>query len=272
MSGSATGDLTQALVSGVRSGAMAPRLPRALRAGANAVTVALAGSLLLSACELPRFGAPDPASDQGRRIGGLWSGFFLAAAAVALLVWVLLAVVLIRHRRRPGDEDRIPSQRAYNIPIEVIYTAIPVVIVAVLFLFSVSTERKVTAVSKHPAVRVEVVGFQWGWRFRYLDEGFTVDAEPGKPPELVLPLGAPSNLRLVSTDVNHSFWVPNFLSKRDLIPNVRNEITVTPTRTGTFIGRCAEFCGLDHWQMYFTVRVVPERQYEAWARARRHGS
>jgi cytochrome c oxidase subunit 2 len=234
--------------------------------GLPAAVVALA----LSGCDLPRFGAPDPASDQGRRIGTLWSGFFLAAVAVALLVWVLLAVVLIRSRRRPGDDDHIPSQRAYNIPVEVAYTALPVIVVAVLFFFSIHTERQVTRVSKDPAVRVRVVGFQWGWRFEY--PGFTVDAEAGKPPELVLPLGKPSNLRLVSTDVNHSFWVPRFLSKRDLIPNVRNEITVTPTRTGTYIGRCAEFCGLDHWQMYFTVRVVPDAEYATWAHARRSGS
>src|SRR4051794_24158410 len=115
---------------------MAPRLPRTAVACARAGTAAMGAAILLSSCDLPRFGAPDPASDQGRRIGSLWSGFFLAAAAVALLVWVLLAVVLIRSRRRPGDEDHIPSQRAYNIPVEVAYTAVPVLIVAALFFFS----------------------------------------------------------------------------------------------------------------------------------------
>src|SRR5918997_1639468 len=93
---------------------------------------------------------------------------------------------------------------------------------------------------------------------------YNVPGEPGEPPEMVLPLGRPVQLELISTDVNHAFWVPDFLSKRDLIPGVENSITVTPTETGSYIGRCAEFCGLDHWQMYFSVRVVPEDEYEAW--------
>ncbi len=103
----------------------------------------------------------------------------------------------------------------------------------------------------------------------YPDEGITVTGAPGEAPELVLPVDQPSQLDLVTTDVNHSFWVPDFLSKRDLIAGVDNSITVTPTETGTYKGRCAEFCGLDHWRMSFTVRVVPEAEYEAWARGRR---
>jgi cytochrome c oxidase subunit 2 len=228
-----------------------------------ALAAALVGTLALGACDLPRFGAPDPASDEGRHVADLWSGFFLAAVAVAVLVWVLLAYVLVRFRRR-GDDDPIPGQRAYNIPVEVIYTLIPVLIVGALFAFSVRAERSVTRVVKDPAVRVEVIGFQWGWQFRYRAEGFTVDAPPGEAPELVLPVGRSTNLELVSTDVNHSFWVPDFLSKRDLIPGVDNEITVTPNRPGTYRGRCAEFCGLDHWRMDFDVRVVPVADYERW--------
>ena len=77
---------------------------------------------------------------------------------------------------------------------------------------------------------------------------------------MVLPVGETAQLALVSTDVNHSFWVPDFLSKRDLIPGVDNEIDVTPTEEGSYIGRCAEFCGLDHWRMYFYVRVVSRRR------------
>lgn len=186
---------------------------------------------------------------------------------VILFVWVPLAYSLVRYRRRHGD-DEIPGQRAYHIPLEIFYTAVPIVIVAVLFFFSVRTEHEVTAVSAHPAARVEVVGFQWGWRFRYVDEGFTVDADAGKMPTLVLPVGRPSNLRLVSKDVNHSFWVPRFLSKRDLIPGVRNEITVTPDESGSYVGRCAEFCGLDHWRMSFSVKVVPMAQYRSWVAGR----
>ncbi|QXC61526.1 cytochrome c oxidase subunit II [Aquihabitans sp. G128] len=241
------------------------RRPRSTRVLTSAA--ALGGTLLLSSCQLPRFGAPEPASDQGGHTLGLWQGFFVAAIVVTLFVWVPLAFVLLKYRRtrraRRGDAS-MPSQKAYNIPMEIGYTVVPVLIVAVLFFFSVRTEHEVTAVSKAPAVRVEVIGFQWGWQFRYLGEGFTVDAPPGEKPQLVLPIGASTNLKLVSTDVNHSFWVPDFLSKRDLIPGVDNEITVTPNRAGTFEGRCAEFCGLDHWKMGFTVRIVPQAQFDSW--------
>jgi cytochrome c oxidase subunit 2 len=148
---------------------------------------------------------------------------------------------------------------------EVFYTAAPIVAVAVLFGFSVATENDVNEVDDDPnAIEVEVVGFQWSWEFHYPDEHVTVTGEPGAGPEMVLPVDRKIHLRLVSTDVAHSFWVPDFLSKRDLIPDVDNEIQITPTRTGSYVGRCAEFCGLDHWRMNYTVRVVPEDEYETW--------
>lgn len=242
---------------------MASPGPRNRSARVRTVATLVTGSLLVSACELPRFGAPDPAAEEGEHVQRLWSGFFVTAAAVTVLVWVLLAWVLIRYRRRPGD-DEIPSQRAYNIPLEIFYTVVPILIVAALFFFSVRTENQVTGVERDPEVTVEVIGFQWGWQFHYPDEGFTVDAEAGELPELVLPVGVPSNLSLVADDVIHSFWVPDFLSKRDLIPGVDNTITVRPTRPGSYIGRCAEFCGLDHWRMAFTVRVVEPDAYDEW--------
>jgi cytochrome c oxidase subunit 2 len=241
-------------------------VPRPWRLILPAVVVAT--TAVGAGCSLPDFGAPDPASEQGESILSLWQGFFVAALFVGALVWGLLIFVLLRFRRRPGDGegdgDEVPSQNAYNIPLEIFYTAAPVVAVAVLFGFSVATERDVNALDDHPAVKVEVVGFQWSWEFRYTDEDIVVTGEPGEPPELVLPVGQPSQLDLVSTDVAHSFWVPDFLSKRDLIPGIHNEIDVTPTRTGSFVGRCAEYCGLDHWRMSYSVRVVSQDDYDAW--------
>jgi cytochrome c oxidase subunit 2 len=224
---------------------------------------------LTAGCSLPTFGAPDAASEEGESILSLWQGFFLAALFVGALVWGLLIFVLLRYRRRARDDEaeargELPSQNAYNIPLEIFYTAAPVVAVAVLFGFSIATERDVNALSDGPAVEVEVVGFKWSWEFHYPDDDIVVAGEPGEPPELVLPIGRPAHLTLVSADVAHSFWVPDFLSKRDLIPGVDNEIEVTPTREGTYQGRCAEYCGLDHWQMYYSVRVVSEDDYQAW--------
>jgi cytochrome c oxidase subunit II len=191
--------------------------------------------------------------------------------AVGALVWGLLIYCLIRFRRRRGD-DSIPRQTRYNIPFEILYTAAPVVTVAVLFGFSVGTEQKVTDTDDAADVTVDVVGFQWSWQFSYPDEGITITGEPGVPPELVLPVDQVVHLRLVTNDVNHSFWVPDFLSKRDLIPDVENEIQITPTRTGTYDGRCAEFCGLDHWRMNYSVRVVSAAEYEAWITEQQAGT
>ncbi|MCU1351144.1 MAG: cyoA [Acidimicrobiales bacterium] len=242
------------------------------RARLQRVALVVVSMAMLTACELPRFGAPDPAAKQGRDIQRLWSGFFVGAAVVVAIVWGLLIWVLLRYRRRDGD-DSLPPQRAYNIPVEVAYTAIPLVVVGILFGLSVVTQRRVTRVVAKPAQTVDVIGFQWGWEFRYPGTGVTVvEAEPGRPPEMVLPLGEPTRLRLRSTDVNHAFWVPRFLDKRDLIPGVRNEIDVTPTKAGTYVGRCAEFCGLDHWAMYFSVRVVPHADYQSWLQRQKKGS
>ena len=106
--------------------------------------------------------------------------------------------------------------------------------------------------------RIDVVGFPWSWQLVYrADDGGDDLTITGEPPEMVVRVGQPVVLNLVTTDVAHSFWEPDFLSKRDLIPEVENEITATPTETGSHVGRCAEFCGLDRWRMSHTVRVVP---------------
>jgi cytochrome c oxidase subunit 2 len=232
---------------------------------------------VLAGCSLPDFGAPEPKAEQGDGIFSLWQGFFVVAICVGLLVWGLLIFVMLRYRRR---DDEIPSQRQYNIPVEIAYTATPILLVAVLFGFSVATEDGATAVDPDPVARIEVVGFQWSWQFVYAEvdgtedgaDAITITGAPGEPPEMVVPVGQPVVLSLVSNDVNHSFWVPDFLSKRDLIPGVENEITVTATEPGEYVGRCAEFCGLDHWSMNFSVRAVPEDEFDAWLDEQRAGT
>jgi cytochrome c oxidase subunit 2 len=226
--------------------------------------VALGAVLLAVACG--DFGAPDPASEQAESVHGLWRGTMIAALIVGAVVWGLIGWSLIRYRRRSDD---VPDQRAHNIPLEVVYTAIPILIVAGLFVVTLRTQDEVNDLSDDPDVTVEVVGFQWQWQFRYEAAGgeagpVVTGASVGEPPELVLPVDRTSRLKLVAQDVNHSFWVPRFLSKRDLIPGVRNQIDVTPNETGSFVGRCAEFCGLDHWRMNFSVRVVSGAEYERW--------
>jgi cytochrome c oxidase subunit 2 len=222
---------------------------------------------VLGGCRLPTFGAPDAASAQGERTLSLWQGTVVAAIAVGVVVYGLIVFTVIRFRRR---DDTVPGQHGHNIPLEIVYTAVPVLIVAALFGFNVFTQERVTALVDDPDVRVEVRGFQWQWQFVYEDEDVVVTGVlDDRLPELVLPVDRTTRLELVAEDVIHSFWVPDFLTKRDLIPGVDNAIDVTPTRTGTYDGRCAEFCGLDHWRMSFTVRVVTADEFEAWLEANR---
>ena len=217
--------------------------------------------LVLGGCELPSFGAPDPASEQGERIHDLWRYFAAAAVGVGVFVTVLLVYVVVRYRRRSDD---IPDQRPYNIPVEVIYTVTPLVIVGVLFGFSVATQLDLEDGPDEPDLRVEVVAFQWDWQFRYPESDLVVTGTPDEVPELVLPVGRTTRLDLETADVIHNFWVPRFLYKRDMIPGVDNEMDVTPTEVGVHEGVCAEFCGIDHARMRFRVRVVEQDEFDEW--------
>jgi len=237
---------------------MSFRLPARLVGAAAPV-----GCLLLAGCGAS-FGMPEPASDQADSVLGLWSPTVVAALLVGCVVWSLTAWSVIRYRSR---NNTLPTQVAEHIPIEVAYTVVPVLIVIVLFAFGTLAQRNVTERAADPDEVVEVIGFQWSWRFSYEGRDVVVsgDGAGTRGPELVLPSDRTTRLKLVSDDVNHSFWVPRFLSKRDLIPGVRNELDVSPTDEGTFVGRCAEFCGLDHWRMSFRVRIVSPTEFEDWA-------
>jgi cytochrome c oxidase subunit 2 len=227
----------------------------------------VAGALMLAGCELPSFGAPDAASRQGSDVLSLWKGFFVAAMVVAAVVLGLIAYVAIRFRRR---NDEVPNQKADHIPLEILYTLTPIVIVAILFGFSVAAEQRITNTVDRPPLSVNVTGFQWGWKFEYPGKNVTVlGTGELEPPELYLPVGQTVQLVLRTTDVNHSFWVPRFLVKRDLIQGVDNLVDITPTEIGRYDGRCAEYCGLDHWRMDFVVNVVSQADFDGWIAAHR---
>jgi cytochrome c oxidase subunit 2 len=223
--------------------------------------VAIVAPLGLAGCAA--FGMPDSATEQGDTVLDLWSPTVVAALVVGCIVWGLITWSVIRYRKR---NYTLPTQVEEHIPIEVAYTVVPIIIVVVLFVFGSLAYRDVSSTSGTPDQRVTVTGFQWSWQFAY--EGTDVviegDGQDNDGPELVLPVGETTRLDLVSVDVAHSFWVPEFLSKTDLIPGVDNQVDVTPTQEGTFRGRCAEFCGLDHWRMYFQVRLVSAEEFDAW--------
>ena len=237
------------------------------------LAAAALGGFLLGGGGVPSFGMPDPVTVEGRRTHMLWQVLFIGAIGVGALVWGLIAWSILRFRRG-GDHQRIPNQKAYNIPMEIAYTVVPVLAIVAVFIGTVIVQNKNSALSAAPDVTVQVTGFQWQWKFEYLGEGVTVigTSEPGVLPEIVLPVDETIRFNLESADVIHSFWVPKFLTKRDLIPGIHNKIDVRTTATGTFDGRCAEFCGINHTQMNFVVRVVSRREFDKWIALNRSGS
>lgn len=197
---------------------------------------------------------------------GLWRLFVGASIAVGAIVIGLILFSIVRYRgSRPGD----PAGFDRHIPLEIAYTAIPVLIVAGLFWATFGVEQKVDGVSATPALTVEVTAFDWSWRFEYEGTAVTISGLPGRPPILVLPAGRVVAIVLRSVDVIHSFYVPDLLFKRDAIPGRTTEFQIVPDRLGTFHGQCAEFCGLDHARMTFALRVVSGPEFDAWLAGRK---
>lgn len=219
--------------------------------------------VVASACELPSFGFPHGITPQAHRIYNIWSGSTIAALAVGVFVWGLILYASFRFRKK---SDELPQQVRYNLPVEVLYTMVPFVIVAGLFYFTARDEIDVNKTTPNPDVTISVVGFRWQWQFGYVENGRVigqVTGRPGETPVLVLPTDRSIRFVESSPDVIHSFWVPEFLFKRDVIPGKVNQFEISKIeRTGTFIGRCAEFCGTDHPRMNFTVQVVPPAQFD----------
>ena len=249
---------------------------------ARLAALGLLGVVTLTGCDLNngfwRFGWPAGITDQSQEMRRLWTGSVIAALIVGFLVWGLILWAVFRYRKR-GDE--LPRQTAYNLPLEIIYTIIPFVIIAVLFFFTVVVQDKVKKVSAHPDETVAVHAFKWNWEFVYPNttgpDGQPVQTVGSSTeiPILVLPTDKDIRFELSSSDVIHSFWVPEFLFKLDVIPgedNGRNNVfDVTVRKTGAYVGRCAELCGTYHAFMNFEVRAVSGDDYDAYIEARQSG-
>jgi cytochrome c oxidase subunit 2 len=231
--------------------------------------VIVGSTLLLSGCaseDLPTFAMPArDVTNHAPRILSLWQGSWIAALAVGAITWglILWPVVFFRRRR---NQTGLPAQTRYNLPIEVFYTVIPLIAVAVFFYFTARDESDILKTSANPDHRITVTAIQWSWQFTYdSDAGpdATTTGTPGQPPTLWLPQGESVQFRLVSDDVIHSFWVPAFLFKMDVIPGQVNKFEIVPKKIGTYKGRCAELCGQDHARMLFNVKVVSPADYQA---------
>jgi cytochrome c oxidase subunit 2 len=258
------------------------------RVAVRAVGLALAGTAvvtLLSGClrdvgdAVGGIGWPEGGiTAQSEQMYDLWVGSVVAAVVVGLLVWGLIFWCVVRYRKR-GEE--LPVQTRYNLPIEVLYTITPFLVIAVLFYYTVVVQTDVEATTSDPDVTVEVVAFKWNWQFSYLDQpgehAETVASTVGSSdeiPVLVLPTGQTVRFELTSQDVIHSFWVPELLFKRDVFPgNLRNsfEITINPGKEGHYVGRCAELCGTYHSMMTFELRAVTADTYQQYLSALESG-
>ncbi|MFJ3721690.1 cytochrome c oxidase subunit II [Streptomyces sp. NPDC090045] len=279
---------------------MRRKLLQALTAG---VVLATATGCSYTWKDFPRLGMPTPVTEEAPRILSLWQGSWAAALVTGILVWGLIIWSIIFHRRSRTKVE-VPPQTRYNMPIEALYTVVPLIIVSVLFYFTARDESKLLALSK-PAHTINVIGFQWSWGFNYVEnvdgdaatpkagevpkelasipDRFTKDfpkgaegvyekgvpgdrnPQTGNPgPTLVLPKGEKVRFILSSNDVIHSFWVVPFLFKQDVIPGHTNVFEVVPSQEGTFMGKCAELCGVDHSRMLFNVKVVSPEKYQEY--------
>ncbi len=252
-----------------------PRLRRTTGlASLGVVLLVLASCSSADQDQIARLAMPESATDRGPVIFELWRGAWIAAMAIGVLVWGLIGYSCVKFRRRRDDE--IPVQTRYNRPLVILFSVAPIVLVLVFFYYTVIVQNEVLAdvssdTGESPDHTIQVVGFQWSWAFNYLEDealdGSTTVYEggtTGDEPTLVLPVDETVKINLTSPDVIHSFWVPAFLFKMDVVPGRQNTFSVTPTELGTYQGRCAELCGAYHSRMLFKVKIVSADEYATY--------
>jgi len=206
----------------------------------------------------------NPASPASAAIASLHNLVLLIAAGVFVIVEGLILVAAFRFRRRPKDTSEPPQIHGDN-RLEIAWTIAPALLVIVLFVLTISTQQTIDASAQssdgNASLRVEVVGHQWWWEFRYPDLGVTTAGN------LVIPVGRLVNLEITSVDVIHSFWVPELSGKTDAVHGVTNRSWLKADRAGDYYGQCAELCGVSHANMRFVVTAVSDGEFAAWAQS-----
>ncbi len=211
-------------------------------------------------------------TDKTGSIINLWNGAWVAALAVGVLVWGLILWCVVAYRKRKND-NALPVQLRYHVPLELMYTVVPILMVGVLYFYTVQVTDEVTDVTAEPDHTVQVYGKQWSWDFNYIDEGvyfeggrIELTGEEGveeTAPTLYLPVDETVEFVVETRDVNHAFWIPAFLFKIDMIAGKTNTFQVTPQEIGSYQGKCAELCGEFHAEMLFNVEVVDRATFDA---------
>ena len=228
--------------------------------------LAVAGALLLAGC-----GEYPGATVQAKEVHHLYNILFFWATVVFVLVEGLILFAVVRWRRR---DDQLPPQFHGNTLLETAWTIGPLILVASLAVLGFQVLHKVDAEAANPDVTVNLVGFQWQWSFTYQGvkvqvpgeqpQDLTIKGSIAKPPDIYLPVGKRIHFNEQSKDVIHSFYIPEFLFKRDVFPDHVNSFEITITRPGAYRGQCAQYCGLAHNAMHFTVHAVDTTRYQTW--------
>ncbi|MET1051636.1 MAG: cytochrome c oxidase subunit II [Mycetocola sp.] len=257
-----------------------------------AIPVAITLAVVLAGCTqaelhgyLPGFVEGEaPVTNHTERIAGLWTTSWIVLLGVGLLTWGLIIWAIVVYRRRKGQTG-LPVQMRYNMPIEIFYTIVPLILVLGFFAFTARDQAAIETQFDDPDVEIEVFAKQWAWDFVYSgavdgedvwSEGIQGEQEEGaaagtidqeKLPTLYLPVGADVTIALQSRDVIHSFWVIDFLYKKDMFPGKTNYMSFTPEREGTYAGKCAELCGEYHSLMLFNVEVVSQDEYDEYVQS-----
>jgi len=206
---------------------------------------------------------PAAVTAEGRDIATLYGYFMALAAIVAAIVIVPTTIAILRFRRR-GDDDGLPRQTRGHLGLELTWTALPAIAVIALFIGTFIVLTRVEATDAPRTTEIEVSAYRWGWSFSYPAEGIVIDGFGQPGPEIAVPVDEPITIRMTSADVIHSFYVPEFLFKRDANPGRTTEFQFTVEAEGAYRGQCAEFCGIYHARMPFSVLAMERPAYDAW--------
>jgi cytochrome c oxidase subunit 2 len=250
-----------------------------------AIPLGIAAAVALAGCSptelngfLPGFVEGGPAAtNQTERVSSLWVNSWIVLLAVGVITWGLMAWAAIAYRRRKGQTG-LPVQMRYNMPIEIFYTIVPLILVIGFFAFTARDQTTLETQYDDPDVEITAIGKQWSWDFQYEGESeddtvwtMGVQAETDERgdvvselPTLVLPVDQTVKIKLQSRDVIHSFWIIDFLYKKDMYIGKDNSWSFIPTRVGEYAGKCAELCGEYHSMMLFNVKVVEQDEYDAY--------
>ena len=233
--------------------------------GLRALAVIIPALFLTGCSKVSELGFPQGASSVNDQSLSLWQGAWIAAGVVGVITLILLLWPAVFHRPKVGGPE-FPKQTQYHVPIEIVYTIIPFLIVAVMFYYTAKKESVITQKTTVAMHEIDVVGMQWSWQFVYPEAGpnAVVTGTPSNPPTLVIPQGERVRYILTSHDVIHGFWIPAFMIQIQNLPGVTNHLEFTANKIGEFPGRCNILCGRAHSQMVFTVKVVSPADYKAY--------